>query len=94
LGELGKTFASGLLMLGSPVVPVLRQHDLEEMAKTYPDSLLVADHDLIGIKVAKQVAHPYWVSPVEGEDFNDYEIRVGAEKAGEELGSLIQSTKH
>lgn len=36
LGELGKTFASGLLMLGSPVVPVLRQHDLTEMAQTYP----------------------------------------------------------
>jgi hypothetical protein len=54
---------------------------------------LVADHDLIGIKVAKQNAHPYWVSPVEGEDFNDYEIRVGAEKAGAELGNLIQSTK-
>ena len=36
LGELGKTFASGLLMLGSPVVPILRQHDLAQMAETYP----------------------------------------------------------
>jgi putative DNA primase/helicase len=67
--------------------------NIVEMAKTYPDSLIVADHDLIGIKVAKQIAHPYWLSPEKGEDFNDYEIRVGAEKAGMELGNLIQSTK-
>jgi putative DNA primase/helicase len=67
--------------------------NIVEMAKTYPDSLLVADHDLIGIKVAKQIAHPYWLSSEKGEDFNDYEIRVGAENAGAELGNLIQSTK-
>jgi hypothetical protein len=63
------------------------------MAKTYPDSLVIADHDQIGIRVAKQIAHPYWISPDKGEDFNDYEIRVGAEIAGKELGNLIQSTK-
>lgn len=50
LGELGKTFANGLLMLGSPVIPVLRQHDLAEMAKTYPTPnsvwVCVAEKDL------------------------------------------------
>lgn len=50
LGELGKTFASGLLMQGSPVVPILRQHDLEQMAETYPTPssvwVCVAEKDL------------------------------------------------
>ena len=66
--------------------------NIVEMAKAYPDSLVIADHDPIGIKVAKQIAHPYWVSPNKGEDFNDYELRVGAEKAGLALGKLIKGT--
>jgi hypothetical protein len=61
------------------------------MAKAYPDSLIVADHDIVGIRVAKQSSRPYWVSPNEGEDFNDYELRVGAERAGKSLSSLIQN---
>jgi hypothetical protein len=47
----------------------------------------------MGIKVSKQSFRPYWVSPNEGEDFNDYELRVGAEKAGKSLSSLIQNKK-
>lgn len=50
LGELGKTFAAGLLMQGSPVVPVLRQHDLAQMAHAYPTPnsvwICVAEKDL------------------------------------------------
>jgi len=57
-------------------------NNILEVAKNYPDCLIVADNDPIGIKVAKKTGMPYWVSPVEGEDFNDYELRVGAETAG------------
>lgn len=50
LGELGKTFASGLLMQGTPVVPVLREQDLVQMAKAYPTPnsvwVCVAEKDL------------------------------------------------
>ena len=37
LGELGKTFATGLLMQGSPLVPVLRDQDLTQTARAYPE---------------------------------------------------------
>jgi len=67
--------------------------NLSDMAKTYPDSVLVADNDPVGIRVSKKIAHPYWISPNQGEDFNDYELRVGAEKAGQALKTLIKSIK-
>jgi hypothetical protein len=63
------------------------------MAVTYPDSVLVADNDPVGIRVSKKIAHPYWISPNQGEDFNDYEVRVGAEKAGQALKNLLKSIK-
>ena len=67
--------------------------NLSEMAKTYPDSVLVADHDPIGIKVSKQISRPYWISPNQGEDFNDYELRVGSEIAGKALSNLIKNIR-
>jgi putative DNA primase/helicase len=67
--------------------------NLSEMAKTYPDSVLVADNDPIGIRVSKQIARPYWISPNQGEDFNDYELRVGSDIAGKALSSLIKNIK-
>lgn len=67
--------------------------NLSEMAKTYPDSVLVADHDQIGIRVSKQISRPYWISPNQGEDFNDYELRVGSEIAGKALSNLIKNIK-
>jgi putative DNA primase/helicase len=73
------------------IVVCFSASNLTALAKSYPDSLIVADHDIVGIKVAKQSSRPYWVSPNEGEDFNDYELRVGAEKAGRSLASLIQN---
>jgi hypothetical protein len=63
------------------------------MAKTYPDSVLVADHDQIGIRVSKQISRPYWISPNQGEDFNDYELRVGSDISGKALSSLIKNIK-
>ena len=47
--------------------------------------MIVADHDPVGIKAAKKTGMPYWVSPVDGEDFNDFETRVGSEAAGKSL---------
>lgn len=47
-----------------------------EVAKSYPDCVIVADNDPVGIRSAKKTGRPYWVSPNLGEDFNDYELRV------------------
>jgi putative DNA primase/helicase len=59
--------------------------NITTVAKNIPDALVVADNDATGIKVAKDSGKPYWVSDVEGEDFNDAEVRVGAQAAGKWL---------
>jgi len=62
--------------------------NIKKMVEKYPDCVIVADHDPVGIKVAQDSGRPYWVSPNSGEDFNDFEVRVGAEKAGKSLIAL------
>jgi hypothetical protein len=56
-----------------------------EVAKQFPECFIVADNDPVGIKCAIKTGQPYWVSPVEGEDFNDFELRVSPEEAIESL---------
>jgi len=98
--EGNKKFLSGQKTKGASanrtrykIVVCFSAGNLSDMAKTYPDSVLVADNDPVGIRVSKKIAHPYWISPNQGEDFNDYELRVGAEKAGQALKTLIKSIK-
>ena len=62
--------------------------NIKVMAQKYPDCVIVADHDPVGIKVAKESGRPFWVSPNDKEDFNDYEMRVGALVAGKSLIAL------
>jgi putative DNA primase/helicase len=59
--------------------------NISEVAKANPNSLVVADNDSVGLGVAKKTGLPYWVSPCDGEDFNDFEVRVGSEEAGRSL---------
>jgi putative DNA primase/helicase len=59
--------------------------NIAEVAKNHPDCMIVADHDPVGIKAAKKTGMPYWVSALDGEDFNDFETRVGSEAAGKSL---------
>lgn len=65
--------------------------NLEEIAKEFPDCFIVADHDKSGTgqRVAKKTGQPYWISPLIGEDFNDYHQRVGTEEASLVLSALI-----
>lgn len=51
-------------------------------------SLVVADNDKIGIETAKKIG-TYWVSDKDGEDFNDFEMRVGTEIASQSLLPFI-----
>ena len=73
------------------VVVCFSAGNLEEIAKEYPDCFIVADHDKSGTgqRVAKKTGRPYWISPLIGEDFNDYHQRVGAEEASLVLSALI-----
>jgi predicted DNA-binding protein (UPF0278 family) len=60
-----------------------------EIAKELKAGLVVADNDLAGITAAKKTGLKFWLSDTESEDFNDYELRVGTENAGENLRSTI-----
>ena len=39
----------------------------------------------------KKTGKPFWISPLSGEDFNDYELRVGSDEAGKSLIAIGQS---
>jgi putative DNA primase/helicase len=64
-----------------------------QIASKYPKSIIVADHDTIGIKTAVSTGKPYWLSPIDGEDFNDYELRVGPIEAGKSLIEVMRKVK-
>lgn len=63
--------------------------NITNLAKRLDKCVIVADHDPIGIKTAKSTGKKYWLSDTEGEDFNDYEIRVGTEQASLTLSSIL-----
>lgn len=48
-----------------------------EIAKNAVNPLVVADNDPVGVRTAKKIASTYWVGEA-GEDFNDYELRLGS----------------
>jgi len=53
-----------------------------EIASYYPQCVIVADNDSVGLNSAEKTGKPFWSSPVSGEDFNDFELRLGTEQAG------------
>lgn len=66
--------------------------NMEELAKQHQDCIVIADNDKSGTgqRVAKKVKRPYWISPIMGEDANDYEVRVGAEEAGLVFSAMLE----
>jgi putative DNA primase/helicase len=65
--------------------------NMAEVSGDYPDALVIADHDASGTgqKTAKKIGLPFWISPVVGEDFNDYMNRVGVEEASLVLTAMM-----
>jgi putative DNA primase/helicase len=61
-----------------------------EIAKGLDRPIVVADNDPMGIATAKKIASRYWVGEA-GEDFNDYEQRVGRQAAADSLVPFIQA---
>ena len=62
--------------------------NMVEIAKDLQNPFVVADNDPVGVTAAKKIAPHYWVGEA-GEDFNDYESRVGSLVAGESLVGLL-----
>jgi putative DNA primase/helicase len=60
------------------VVVCFSAGNLQRLAKD-PKGYVVADNDasLTGERVAKETGLKYWLSDTVGEDFNDFQLRVG-----------------
>jgi putative DNA primase/helicase len=65
--------------------------NLVDVARDYPDCVVVADNDKSGTgeRAAKKTGRPYWISPIVGEDAVDYLTRVGIEEAALVFSALL-----
>ena len=83
--------AASLARLRVQVVAAFSAHNLQVLAK---DGHIVADNDpkFAGEMAAKAAGRPYWISPVCGEDFNDFMLRVGPFQASRAIAELVRMT--
>jgi len=59
--------------------------NIKKIATNLDDPMIIADNDPAGVNVYTTLNLPYWLSPVEGEDFNDFQMRVGVEESALQL---------
>lgn len=66
--------------------------NMEKIASTLPGGFIVADHDKskTGERVAQKIGWPYFMSPNEGEDFNDLHQRIGLFKSSQALTKVLK----
>jgi hypothetical protein len=60
-----------------------------EVAKGLNQPRVIADNDEVGIRTAKKIASHYWVGEASGQDFNDFELLFGTEKAADSLKPFL-----
>ena len=65
--------------------------NMKEIARNHARGFVIADNDPngIGVSVARDTKHPYWVSPAPGQDFNDYWLEHGTFAASQSLKDAI-----
>lgn len=63
--------------------------NLVHVASKKEGGLVVADNDDAGIGAAEAVGKPYWKSPAQGEDFNDFHLRAGLLSAMKSLKECL-----
>lgn len=65
--------------------------NMSEIAFRYPECFVIADNDASGTgqRVAKKTGKPYWISPLLGEDANDYMNRVGVDEFSLVLTAML-----
>lgn len=63
--------------------------NIATLSKKLSKHIIIADNDPVGIKTAKSTGRPYWLSDVEGEDANDFEMRAGTAELSRQLLALI-----
>lgn len=70
------------------VVVCFSAHNLRAMAR---DGHVLADNDAsrVGEVTARATGRPYWMSPEQGEDFNDFHCRAGLFQASQAVKALV-----
>jgi putative DNA primase/helicase len=70
-------------------------HNLLRMTQKYGHGLVIADNDKSGTgqRIAKESMLPYWISDQEGEDGNDYHLRMGLFRFSQGLASKLIVSK-
>ena len=63
-------------------------NNMIEIANGLDRPLVIADNDEVGVRTAKKIASHYWVGEA-GQDFNDYELLFGTDKAAESLKPFL-----
>lgn len=63
--------------------------NVSTIAKNLKKFIVIADNDSVGVRTAQKTGRPYWVSDVDGEDFNDAELRLGTESLSLQLSRLV-----
>lgn len=69
--------------------------NMAKVAETLEPGLLIADNDASGTgeRVAREIGWPFWMSPIVGQDFNDYHQSVGAFQAQQSLTQLMRELR-
>lgn len=69
--------------------------NMEHVARSVSGGFVVADNDSSGVgeRAASAAKKPYWISPALGDDFNDYEQRVGLFQAALSLKNFVIANK-
>jgi phage/plasmid primase-like uncharacterized protein len=78
--------------LRGSVVVCFSAHNLQKLATA---GVVLADNDesKTGERAAQATGRPYWMSPVVGEDFNDYMGRVGLFAASQALKATLAKSR-
>jgi len=63
--------------------------NMAKLAKSLTKGMIIADHDPVGEKIARESGWSYFISGKEGEDFNDLHLRVGLEAAAAQLRAKL-----
>jgi putative DNA primase/helicase len=63
--------------------------NMAKLAKSLTKGMIIADHDPVGEKIARESGWSYFISGKEGEDFNDLHLRVGLESAAAQLRAKL-----
>jgi len=63
--------------------------NMAKLAKSLTKGMIIADHDPVGEKIARESGWSYFISGKEGEDFNDLHLRVGLESAAAQLKAKL-----